>query len=89
MQKSRVALVILDGWGIGPDYPGNAIKQAHTPTFDMLMATCPHTELIASGESVGLPGSEDGNTETGHLNFTITSKFPNAMFLNLTVRRPH
>lgn len=68
MQKSRVALVILDGWGIGPDYPGNAIKLAHTPTFDMLMATSPHTELVASGVAVGLPSGEDGNTETGHLN---------------------
>lgn len=68
MQKNRVCLVILDGWGIGPDYPGNAIKLAKTPTFDMLMATAPHTELSASGEAVGLPKGEDGNTETGHLN---------------------
>jgi 2,3-bisphosphoglycerate-independent phosphoglycerate mutase len=68
MQKSRVVLIILDGWGIGPDYPGNAIKLAHTPTMDMLATTFPHTELAASGESVGLPRGEDGNTETGHLN---------------------
>lgn len=68
MQKSRVVLIILDGWGIGPDYPGNAIKLAHTPTMDMLSHTFPHTELVASGESVGLPKGEDGNTETGHLN---------------------
>lgn len=68
MQKSRVVLIILDGWGIGPDYPGNAIRQAHTPTMDMLTTTFPHTELVASGESVGLPRGEDGNTETGHLN---------------------
>lgn len=68
MQKSRVVLVILDGWGIGPDYAGNAIKLAKTPTMTMLSHTYPHTELIASGESVGLPKGEDGNTETGHLN---------------------
>jgi 2,3-bisphosphoglycerate-independent phosphoglycerate mutase len=68
MQKSRVVLIILDGWGIGPDYPGNAIKLAKTPTIDMLTTTFPHTELVASGESVGLPRGEDGNTETGHLN---------------------
>ncbi len=68
MQKNRVCLVILDGWGIGPDYPGNALKRAHTPTWDMLLATCPHTEVSAAGESVGLPKGEDGNTETGHLN---------------------
>jgi 2,3-bisphosphoglycerate-independent phosphoglycerate mutase len=68
MQKSRAVLIILDGWGIGPDYPGNAIKLAHTPTMDMLSITFPHAELVASGESVGLPAKEDGNTETGHLN---------------------
>lgn len=68
MQKSRAVLMILDGWGIGPDYPGNAIKLAHTPTMTMLTTTFPHTELVASGESVGLPRGEDGNTETGHLN---------------------
>lgn len=68
MQKSRAILIILDGWGIGPDYPGNAIKLAHTPTMTMLTTTFPHTELVASGESVGLPRGEDGNTETGHLN---------------------
>lgn len=68
MQKPRVLLVILDGWGIGPDYPGNAIKLAKTPTMDMMTTTFPHTELVASGESVGLPKGEDGNTETGHLN---------------------
>lgn len=68
MQKSRVVLIILDGWGIGPDYPGNAIRLAKTPTIDMLTNTYPHTELAASGESVGLPKGEDGNTETGHLN---------------------
>ena len=68
MTKNRVVLIILDGWGIGPNYPGNAIAQAETPTMDLLMSTFPHTELIASGESVGLPRGEDGNTETGHLN---------------------
>ena len=68
MVKPRAVLIILDGWGIGPDYPGNAIKLAQTPTMDMLGHTFPHTELVASGESVGLPRGEDGNTETGHLN---------------------
>lgn len=68
MQKSKAVLVILDGWGLGPDYPGNAIKLAHTPTMDMLSTTFPRAELSASGEAVGLPKGEDGNTETGHLN---------------------
>lgn len=68
MTRSRAVLIILDGWGNGPDYKGNAIKAAQTPTFDMLTSTFPHTELVASGESVGLPKGESGNTETGHLN---------------------
>lgn len=68
MQKSRVVLVILDGWGLGLDYPGNAIKLAKTPAMDTLSTTFPHTELSAAGEAVGLPKNEDGNTETGHLN---------------------
>ena len=68
MQKSRVVLIILDGWGIGPEYAGNAIKLAHTPTMNMMTTTFPHTELAAAGEAVGLPHGEDGNTETGHLN---------------------
>ncbi len=68
MAKKRALLIILDGWGIGPDYPGNARKIAKTPTMDMLDIVYPHTELLAAGEAVGLPKGEDGNTETGHLN---------------------
>ena len=63
-----VVLAIMDGWGIAPDGPGNAISQAKTPTLDGLTAAYPHTQLIASGEGVGLPKGEIGNTETGHLN---------------------
>ncbi|MCA9369790.1 MAG: 2,3-bisphosphoglycerate-independent phosphoglycerate mutase [Pseudomonadales bacterium] len=61
-------LLILDGWGIGPSYPGNAIARANTPNLDAYWMTYPHTQLAASGEAVGLPHGEDGNTETGHLN---------------------
>jgi len=68
MNKNKVILVILDGWGLGPDYKGNAIKLAKTPTMDSLAHTYPFTQLEASGEAVGLPKGEDGNTETGHLN---------------------
>jgi 2,3-bisphosphoglycerate-independent phosphoglycerate mutase len=71
MNASRpkpVVLVILDGWGIAAANPGNAITLAQTPTFDSLWAGYPHTLLEASGEAVGLPKGEDGNTETGHLN---------------------
>ncbi len=63
-----VVLIILDGWGIAPKNRGNAITLAKTPVIDGLMQTALHTELEASGESVGLPKGEDGNTETGHLN---------------------
>lgn len=63
-----VVLTILDGWGIAPSGPGNAISLSKTPTMDKFLAGFPHTQLIASGEGVGLPKGEIGNTETGHLN---------------------
>ncbi len=62
-----VALVILDGWGIAPPGPGNAIELAETPVFDRLWRDCPHAQLIASGEAVGLPDGQMGNSEVGHL----------------------
>jgi 2,3-bisphosphoglycerate-independent phosphoglycerate mutase len=62
-----VALVILDGWGIAPPGPGNAVELADTPVFDRLWAEYPHTELAASGEAVGLPAGQMGNSEVGHL----------------------
>ncbi len=61
-------LLILDGWGIGPNNAGNAIARAKTPNMDRYWASFPHTQLTASGQAVGLPHGEDGNTETGHLN---------------------
>lgn len=63
-----VMLVVLDGWGIAAKSPGNAIALAQTPNMNRFMVSYPHTQLGASGESVGLPRGEDGNTETGHLN---------------------
>ena len=63
-----VVLIILDGWGIAPAGPGNAITRANTPNIDRLWAVYPRTLLEASGEAVGLPKGEDGNSETGHLN---------------------
>lgn len=63
-----IVLLILDGWGIGPKNPGNAISLANTPNMDRYSIAFPHTQLAASGEAVGLPKGEDGNTETGHLN---------------------
>jgi 2,3-bisphosphoglycerate-independent phosphoglycerate mutase len=63
-----LALVILDGWGLADPGPGNAISQAHTPTFDALCERYPHTRLSASGRDVGLPAGQMGNSEVGHLN---------------------
>jgi 2,3-bisphosphoglycerate-independent phosphoglycerate mutase len=62
-----VALVILDGWGCAPPGPGNAVELAETPNFDRLWRTYPHTTLNASGEAVGLPPGQMGNSEVGHL----------------------
>ncbi|MBI5448978.1 2,3-bisphosphoglycerate-independent phosphoglycerate mutase [Candidatus Gottesmanbacteria bacterium] len=63
-----VVLIILDGWGLAPPGPGNAISQAKLTHIPSLWASYPHTQLSASGEAVGLPSGEDGNTETGHIN---------------------
>jgi 2,3-bisphosphoglycerate-independent phosphoglycerate mutase len=65
---SSVALVILDGWGLAPPGPGNAISLAETPVFDRLWARFPHTQLSAQGPDVGLPEGQMGNSEVGHLN---------------------
>jgi 2,3-bisphosphoglycerate-independent phosphoglycerate mutase len=62
-----VALVILDGWGCAPPGPGNAVELADTPVFDDLWSRYPHTTLKASGEAVGLPEGQMGNSEVGHL----------------------
>jgi 2,3-bisphosphoglycerate-independent phosphoglycerate mutase len=62
-----VALLILDGWGCAAPGPGNAVELAETPVFDRLWATYPHTTLKASGEAVGLPPGQMGNSEVGHL----------------------
>jgi len=64
----RVILCILDGWGIAPDSPGNAITQALPQTYNYLLQNFPNTHLLAAGPAVGLPDGMDGNSETGHLN---------------------
>ena len=68
MRNLPCVLIILDGFGIGPDGPGNAVTLAETPNLDELFATWPNTVLDASGLAVGLPEGQMGNSEVGHLN---------------------
>ncbi len=63
-----VCLVILDGWGVAPAGPGNAVAQADTPHFDALWERHAHGQLTACGRAVGLPEGQMGNSEVGHLN---------------------
>ena len=67
-RRPPVALIILDGWGIGRAEPGNAILNARTPVVDRLWRTCPHATLRTSGVDVGLPVGQMGNSEVGHMN---------------------
>lgn len=63
-----LVLIILDGWGSGDEDDGNAISLAHKPFWNKISIAYPHTTLEASGEEVGLPKGEAGNSEVGHLN---------------------
>ena len=67
-RPAPVVLVVLDGWGYRPEREGNAIAMAKVPTWDRLWARAPRTLLQASGEAVGLPCGQIGNSEVGHLN---------------------
>ncbi len=68
MPFGSAALVILDGWGLAPPGPGNAVDLAETPVFDELWTSYPRTTLTACGRAVGLPDGQMGNSEVGHLN---------------------
>ncbi|MCW8997496.1 MAG: 2,3-bisphosphoglycerate-independent phosphoglycerate mutase [Kangiellaceae bacterium] len=68
MQKRPIALIIMDGWGHSESPESNAIMAANTPNFDNLWANCPRTLISGSGEDVGLPDQQMGNSEVGHLN---------------------
>jgi 2,3-bisphosphoglycerate-independent phosphoglycerate mutase len=63
-----VVLIVLDGWGIRPQRENNAIALARKPVFDALVQKYPDAQLIASGEAVGLPAGQMGNSEVGHMN---------------------
>lgn len=64
----KALLIILDGWGIGAHSTANAIYSTPTPYWNYLLENYPHSELQASGEHVGLPDGQMGNSEVGHLN---------------------
>ena len=68
MRPHPVMLAILDGWGIAPPGPGNAVTLARTPNLDRLAGDWPGTRLVCHGEAVGLPPGQMGNSEVGHLN---------------------
>jgi len=69
IRKRPALLCILDGWGWRADpAPDNAIAQGSTPNYTRLLATCPHALLETSGNAVGLPKGQMGNSEVGHMN---------------------
>jgi 2,3-bisphosphoglycerate-independent phosphoglycerate mutase len=83
-----VALVILDGWGCAPAGPGNAVELADTPVFDDLWRRYPHTTLRASGEDVGLPPGQIGNSEVGHMTIGAGRViFQDLMRINRSIER--
>ncbi|MBS8265888.1 2,3-bisphosphoglycerate-independent phosphoglycerate mutase [Mesobacillus boroniphilus] len=67
-KQSPTALIILDGFALRGERMGNAVAQAKKPNFDRYWNHFPHAQLIASGEAVGLPEGQMGNSEVGHLN---------------------
>jgi len=69
--NKRVILLILDGWGNGKPYKGNAINLAKKPNFNSLMEKYPNSELHTCGEWVGLPNGQMGNSEVGHMNIGV------------------
>ena len=80
-ETRSVCLIVLDGWGIAPAGPENAISQADKPVFDELWNGCAHSALSASGESVGLPAGQMGNSEVGHLTLGAGAAVPQTLTL--------
>ena len=69
----KALLMILDGWGIGQHGKGDVIYNTPTPYLDYLTAVSAHSQLMASGEDVGLPDGQMGNSEVGHLKYRCRS----------------
>ena len=68
MSKTPYMLLIRDGWGYNPDFRGNAVYHAKTPNHDKYVTNYPTSLIVASGENVGLPPTNQGSSEVGHLN---------------------
>lgn len=68
MQKQKVVLIVMDGWGLGAGDRTDAIATANTPFIDSLYESAPHATLLTDGVNVGLPPGQMGNSEVGHLN---------------------
>lgn len=83
---NKIVLVILDGWGHGKTWGGNAIAIAQTSSYNKLLRECPNTIIKASGSDVGLPGHEVGNSEVGHMNLGAGSIVEQDIFrINKTI----
>ncbi|EKD77027.1 MAG: hypothetical protein ACD_42C00499G0003 [uncultured bacterium] len=76
MKKKPFALIILDGWGYRQEITHNPTRAVSTPTFDYLFSHYPHCLIEASGEAVGLPAGQMGNSEVGHLHIGAGRKVP-------------
>lgn len=86
-KNKLAALIILDGFGCRDEIMGNAVKQANKPNFDRLWEKFPHNQLTASGEEVGLPAGQMGNSEVGHLNIGAGRiVYQNLTRINLAIR---
>src|SRR5450432_736522 len=68
MEKKKVILIIMDGWGLGQKKSSDAIQNANTPFVSSLYKKYPHSTLVTCGEAVGLTDGQMGNSEVGHLN---------------------
>ena len=68
MENKKIALIIMDGWGLGQIKKSDAIQNANVPFVSSLYAKYPNSTLITCGEEVGLPAGQMGNSEVGHLN---------------------
>jgi 2,3-bisphosphoglycerate-independent phosphoglycerate mutase len=83
----KVILIILDGWGIGNGSKSDVISQSDTPFMDSLYKTYPHSKLLTSGENVGLPDGQMGNSEVGHLNIGAGRKvYQDLVKINLAIK---